>query len=113
YEPLHGNTELAPATGLLLVLAFRLGTGRDRLPIGNRGKRGVDLDAEVPSDTGEGHIEMVVAQTRQDRLAGLGAAFDPKGRVGLSSSGQGGGQLLFVLSRPRCDGHLHDGDRLL
>ncbi len=90
------------------MLALRLGDGADRLAVGDLGEGGVDLHPELAGDTGQGHLEVVVAQPGQDRLAGLRPPLDADGGILLRHPGEGTRQLLLVLIRTGGDGQLHD-----
>ena len=95
-DPKVDDTELAVASGLLLVSTLRLSGGGDRLPVGGAELLRRDLDVELASQSFGGHRQVGVADPREDRLMGLVVAPHLDRRVLLLQAVQTRHQAVLV-----------------
>src|SRR5207244_672420 len=72
---------LAPPARLLLVLALRTGRAPDRLEVRDARLAQVDLDAEPPAQPVDRDLDVHLAHSREQRLAGLRVAAQRQRRV--------------------------------
>ena len=75
------------AAGLLLMTALLLAGLPDGLAVGDAGSLQADLDAELVLQLGLDHIQMLLAQTADDLLVGLGVVLVAQGWDLLPSGG--------------------------
>ena len=79
--------ELAMTAGLLLMAALLLAGLADGLAVGDAGSLQADLDAELVLQLGLDDIQVLLAQTTDDLLVGLGVVLDSSGWGLLPSGG--------------------------
>ncbi len=104
--------ELAGATGLLLVRVVDALDGlADRLAVRDLRLADVGLDLELTLHTVDQHLEVQLAHTRDDGLAGLFVGVDLEGRVLLGQPLNRGAQTLLVTLRLRLDRDADDRGR--
>ena len=96
--------ELAVSAGLFLVPAVGIRWHRDRLAIRNARELERDLDAEAPSQLGDGDLDVQLALAREQRLLRLRIAAVVDGGILLPEPVQRRADLLFVAARLRFDG---------
>ena len=105
--------ELAPAAGLLLVAAVRLGGLADRLQVGDLRRVQLDLGAEAALHPVDDHLDVDLGQPGDDLLAGLRVAVDVERRVLLLEAAERRGRLLLVALGLRLVGERHHRRRQL
>ena len=104
--------ELAGTTGLLLVRVVDALDGlADRLAVGDLRLADVGLDLELAPHTVDQHLEVQLAHTADDGLAGLLVRVDLEGGVLLRETLDGDTQLLLVALGLGLDGDLDDRRR--
>ena len=106
-------SELAVAARLLLVAVFALGDLGDGLPVRHPGHLHPEVGAELPLDLFQGNLDLGVAQTRDERLAGAGVPAELEGWVLFHDPAQGHGHLVQVVLGSGSDRHPEVADRLL
>src|SRR5207245_2679276 len=99
---------LPAASGLLDVLALRLGRLPDRLLVGDLRLADADADTELAHQAVGDDLEVQLAHPRDDRLGGVGVGLDLEGGVLLRQLAERGAQLLLVRLRLRLDGPLDE-----
>ena len=87
---------LAVPTRLLDVAALHLGGARDGFPVGDLRQLFGRFDAVLAGELFQDHVEVDVAEPRDDQLVGLLGAVDMEGRVLLRQPGESGADLLLV-----------------
>ncbi len=97
------DPELPVAAGLLLVLALGLRLVGDRLAVGDLHVLGLDFHAELGAEARLGDPEVRLALTPQQRLVGLGVAFEPQRGVFVEEPVQRVRELVLVALRLRLD----------
>ena len=103
--------ELTPAAGLLLVPAVRARLPANRLAVRNARRVQLDVDAEPPLRPLERDLDMHLAHSGEDLLAGLLVASQVQRLILLGETANRGRDLLLVALRLRRDREAHDGLR--
>ena len=115
-DPQEDLSELAGASGLLLVAMVPLGGGGDGLAVGNAGRASLHLDVVALLHSLKHHAKVRLSQTVEHRLPRRGAVLDVEARVLGRELREGVGELLLVAAGLRLDGkpvhRLGQGDRL-
>ena len=104
--------ELAGTTGLLLVGVDLVEHGlADGLAVGNLRLADVALDLELAAHTVDDDVELELAHTCDQGLAGLFVGGDLEGRILVGELRKGDAHLLLIGLGLRLHGHLDDGIR--
>src|SRR5262249_44829863 len=99
--------ELPTAACLLLVAAVRARLFANRLQVRDTGLVQLDVRPEPALDALDGDLDVYLAQTGKELLAGLGVAANHEGRVLLGQAPECRADLLLVALRLRSDGEAH------
>ena len=102
-------TELAVTAGLLLMTALLLAGLADGLAVGDAGCFQPDLHAELVLELGLHHVQMLLAQTADHLLMGLGIVLVAQGGVFFHQAGQRAADLALVALLGHSDGHEQAG----
>ena len=103
--------ELAVAAGLLLMTALLLAGLADGLAVGDTRSLEADLHAELILQLGLDHVEVLLTQTADDLLMGLGVVEVAQGGVFLHQTGQSAADLALVALLGDGDSHEQAGLR--
>src|SRR5579862_3234548 len=104
------NAELPVATGLFLVLAFRVGLGANGFAIGHLGRVQGELDVIALAELGHDDFDVLLAGTGEQKFLGLRIAAEVQGRVFFENFVDGDADAVFVGASLGLDGK---GDRRL